>query len=202
MKDLAVIPAVGAIILLLGAVPADAGVDQRDIRSMHNFAQQQLEVSRTGTTGNWRNSVTGSRGQFTIITTGHEPGREPCRTYSWTIETLDGDGVEGRGTGCRQSAGKWKLDETRHIVEAHRADLDRNSAGPEKQAEPVKPTKPKPIKAPEETKEVAKAPKAKPSDDKTGEHETVEDRLETLVFQTPPRSVFAASADAFDERTR
>ncbi|MEM8791940.1 MAG: RT0821/Lpp0805 family surface protein [Pseudomonadota bacterium] len=171
-KGLAVTTGFLLMVLFEPVEHADARVEDRDIRNLHSFAQNRLETARTGTTSTWSNPATGASGTFVITATDDRTGSQPCRAYRWTIESVDGEIIDGRGQGCRQGVADWRLDESRTTRQARRPDPEPRR--PVARAEP----KPEP------------AEKEEPAEETAAVEKSPADALAKITFQVPPRTVF------------
>ncbi len=160
---------------------ARAGVESSDISSMNDFAQNRLETARTGTSELWLNPRTGATGVMRIISTDDRTGRPPCRDYEWSITAASGETLEGRGQGCRISAGQWSLEET----QLRRASKTAKTT-PEKPAERKTPAALKEPAAPQEQPDPAEPEAA------TAE----KDILSELTFTLPPRTFVALTRES------
>lgn len=161
---------------------ADAEIARADIKSIQSLAESMLETARTGTSNAWSSDLTGSTGRVRIVSTDHEPGRQPCRRYEWVIQAPTGEEVRATGEGCRASGGYWTLDErTSHV-----------SATPAARS---------PVRVPRETPEPKRA-SPPPADAEASQPDEAEvasvqpdeppaDPLKDFKYTPPPRSLSA-----------
>lgn len=168
--------------LCLVARPSHAEIARADINSIQSLAERMLETARTGTSSVWSSSLTGSTGRVRIVSTDHEPGRQPCRQYEWIIRSPSGEEMRATGEGCRASGGVWTLDERASRVEPSPAPRSpvrtpRETPGPTRASPP--PANPE-ASTPDEP-EVASATADEPP----------ADPLKDFKFTPPPRSLSA-----------
>ena len=96
--------------LLAGAAPA--ATDFQDIPFLQARINQVLEHEPTGAEIQWRNEATGNAGVIRVLKTYFPSPDAPCRDYERTTRRPGGGESLVRGTGCRDSSGRWGLKET------------------------------------------------------------------------------------------
>jgi len=95
--------------LLAGA--ASASTDFQDIPYLQARINQVLEHEPTGAEVEWRNEATGNSGVIRVLKTYFPSPDAPCRDYERTTRRAGGGESLVRGTGCRDSSGRWGLKE-------------------------------------------------------------------------------------------
>lgn len=92
--------------------------DPRDAKYLEPVLQRVLETARTDVETSWRNPATGNSGSIVVERTFYREPDRPCRDYVRTIESAGAAPEVIRGTGCRNSAGVWQLEEEPEAVAA------------------------------------------------------------------------------------
>lgn len=178
----------GLVLLSLAAMlpeEAAASVEFRDIPYLQARIGQVLEGEATGAEVEWFNEATGNSGVIRVLRTYFPKPDSPCRDYERVTRQAGGADVVVRGTGCRDSSGRWRLQEEDSTAAAPEVQRTPSEATPplatgEKAGEPVSlvpdseraapPPPPKPAPAPksaasETATEEAKKPAGGADDD-------------------------------------
>jgi hypothetical protein len=101
------------LVPLAALVPfaALATMDFRDIAYLDVRVRQVLESEPNDAEIKWFNEATGNSGMIRVLRTyWPEPGR-PCRDYERTTRRPGAAEIVVKGTGCRDSSGRWRLKE-------------------------------------------------------------------------------------------
>lgn len=117
-------PAALVLALLLtgmAATPATLRANEKDRAYLRSQLDMILEYERTAKVVPWENSETGNRGAVRIDRTYFFDPTTPCRDYVWTLED-EGRLLSFRGTGCRETDGRWKLTEAAAPAEVEHSD--------------------------------------------------------------------------------
>ncbi len=157
---------------------AHADIRGDDIRSIKTLTERMLETAKTGTSAAWESSTSGATGRVRIISTDHETGRQPCRRYEWSIETVSGEELITRGEGCRATGGLWTLSERSTRRGSPRAEPEAPLP-----ARPAPTTREEPPDRTDLPAAVLKTEAASPAP-----VEEPKDPLADLTFTRPPRS--------------
>jgi hypothetical protein len=101
------------LVPLAALVPfaALAATDFRDIAYLQARIGQVLEREPTGVEIEWFNEATGNSGMIRILRTYFPKPNEPCRDYERTLRQPGAVSLFVKGTGCRESSGRWRLKE-------------------------------------------------------------------------------------------
>jgi surface antigen len=115
-----------------------AAEDPRDATFLAPVLQRALETARTDVEVPWNNPATGNRGTIVVERTFYREPATPCRVYVRAVESAAGAPQVTRGTGCRDSAGLWLLEEEPETVAATgpRSRPPGTSTPPPPEAEP------------------------------------------------------------------
>jgi hypothetical protein len=101
------------LVPLAALVPfaALAATDFRDIAYLQARIGQVLEREPTGVEIEWFNEATGNSGMIRILRTYFPKPNEPCRDYERSLRQPGAADLIVKGTGCRESSGRWRLKE-------------------------------------------------------------------------------------------
>jgi hypothetical protein len=101
------------LVPLAALVPfaALAATDFRDIAYLQARIGQVLEREATGVEIEWFNDATGNSGMIRVLRTYFPKPNEPCRDYERTLRQPGAAELVVKGTGCRESSGRWRLKE-------------------------------------------------------------------------------------------
>jgi surface antigen len=80
----------------------------KDRRYYENNTQETLERMPVGTTSEWKNPETGTRGYTTPTRTFKNNSGMYCRDFKQTIEIDGQKAYETTGTACRKNNGTWE----------------------------------------------------------------------------------------------
>jgi hypothetical protein len=92
-------------------IAALAATDFRDIPYLQARIGQVLEREPTGAEIEWFNEATGSTGMIRVLRTYFPSPDAPCRDYERTTRQPGAAEIVVKGTGCRDSSGRWRLKE-------------------------------------------------------------------------------------------
>ncbi len=101
------------LVPLAALVPfaALAATDFRDIAYLQARIGQVLEREPTGVEIEWFNEATGNSGMIRILRTYFPKPNEPCRDYERSLRQPGAADLIVKGTGCRETSGRWRLKE-------------------------------------------------------------------------------------------
>lgn len=99
--------AVGAVAGALAGGYVGQQLDKADRERAERTAQNTLENSPIGKSGQWRNPDNGNSGTVTPTRT-YQTNGIYCREYTHTIKVA-GRSQQGFGTACRQPDGTWQI---------------------------------------------------------------------------------------------
>ena len=88
-----------------------AATDFRDIAYLQARIGQVLEREPTGVEIEWFNEATGNSGMIRILRTYFPKPNEPCRDYERSLRQPGAADLIVKGTGCRETSGRWRLKE-------------------------------------------------------------------------------------------
>ncbi|MDT8408124.1 MAG: RT0821/Lpp0805 family surface protein [Wenzhouxiangellaceae bacterium] len=77
-------------------------------REDRRHTSRALEHNPTGETSRWTNPDTGRSYRVTPRDTFHEPGKGPCREFTFTSEHR-GETVQTQEVACRRADGSWEI---------------------------------------------------------------------------------------------
>ncbi len=99
-------------------IAALAATDFRDIPYLQARIGQVLEREPTGAEIEWFNEATGNTGMIRVLRTYFPSPDAPCRDYERTTRQPGAAEIVVKGTGCRDSSGRWRLKEKEAIPAA------------------------------------------------------------------------------------
>ena len=100
-----------AAILCLAPSLGWSADDPRDAAFLEPVLQRVLETAKTDVETPWRNPQTGNGGSIVVERTFYRAPDTPCRAFVRTVESVGAAPQVIRGTGCRDSAGLWLIEE-------------------------------------------------------------------------------------------